>query len=252
MNRATIMKTTAFRHHLMEGKRFYEGYVYQTNRKTYHIYTPEYRVWIAKDGRCFTYSLTEVPKSFQNPTGTKITPKQVRPPAHVDVLQLRDRIMKDLGLKDPPPDREGGRRSTKKAAVAKQPKEVIEAIHEAAQRAGEGSKGPQLVTAPAWPAEPPTATDGAVAEPEAGLSETAPADGYEETQDYDVLKLLTDLWSRCGGSAEDLEWAREQFVEIGFLLPEVETAAVITMPGGVTLDEMVADLEAMGYKVRPA
>jgi hypothetical protein len=249
VNRATIMKTTAFRRHLMEGKRFYEGYVYQTNRKTYHVYTPEYRVWIDKKGKCWTYSLTEVPTSHQNPTGTKITPTPVKPPAHVDILALRTRIMKDLGLKDLPSDRANpGPRAKKNPAVAKQPKEVIEAIHQAAVKAGETSKGPQLVPVGGWPTEPPGDTNGAVPE----LPERAPEDGYENTQDYDVLRLITDLWSRCGGSAEDLEWAREQFVEIGFLLPEVETQAVITMPGGVSLDELVADMEAMGYKIRPA
>jgi hypothetical protein len=250
MNRPTIMKTTAFRQHLLDGKRFYEGYIYQTNRKTYMVYTPEYRVWIDKKGKCYTFGLTDVPKVHQNPLGKKITPTPVKPPEHVDILKLRERIMRDLNLKDLPSDREKpGPRSKLNGVVPaepkqpREPKEVIEAIHLAAVRSSDGRKGPQVVETSQWPAEPPQ--DPAV-EPPA----LAPAEGYENTQDYDVLKLLTDLWSRCGGSQEDLEWARTRFTEIGFLLPEVETSLTIVRPGHVTMDELVADLEAAGYKVR--
>ena len=258
MNRPTIMKTTAFRQHLLDGKRFYEGYIYQTNRKTYMVYTPEYRVWIDKKGKCYTFALTDVPKVHQNPLGKKITPTPVKPPEHVDILKLRARIMRDLDLKDLPSDRaKPGPRSKlnnsepRKAPPISDPKEVIETIHNAAVRASDGRKGPQVVQPTEWPSEPPGGLVAAVSEHvQEVLDERAPAEGYENTQDSDVLRLITDLWSRTGGSQEDLEWAYTRFTEIGFLLPEVAADLTIIRPGNVTMDELVADLEGLGYKVQ--
>lgn len=253
MTRATIMRTTAFRRHLMDGKRFYEGYIYQTNRKTYMVYTPEYRCWIGKDGRCWAYALVPSPKTHQNPWGNKIQPTQVKPPPHVDVLKLRERIMSDLGVVDLPSDRQTPGKRSKKAAP-QDPRTVIEAIHQAAQKTGDG---PKVLQPGEWPAEPPggltqTVGDAVQHTMEDPPVERAPADGYENTQDYDVLRLITDLWSRCGGSQEDLEWARTRFTEIGFLLPEVETELVVLRPGTVSYDELVADLEGLGYRVQPS
>jgi len=238
MNRPTIMKTTAFRQHLADGKRFYEGYIYQTNRKTYMVYTPEHRCWIDKNGKCWTYALSPRPVSHQNPWGNSVTPTAVKAPPNA--LKLRSRIMRDINLKDLPSDRaKPGPRSKQNGQAPQEPKEVIESIHQAAQRAG---KGPTVLEMPEWPADAP--------QPAVEIPERAPADGYENTQDYDVLRLLTDLWSRCGGSQEDLKWARDQFTKIGFLLPEVETTLTIVRSSNVTMDELVADLEGLGYKVR--
>ena len=265
--RPTVMDTELFKAALATpNKRFHDGHFYLTQRNTLYAYYPPLRVWIGRDGQCRTYQLASTKKSTQNKSGTKVVPSTATPPGTTpeELVRVRAQIMKEYGLREPAEAGVGTREERLSARrnflrslgndapdivkkAPKSPKEVIETIHQAAQRlSAQGDQmGADVLEKSADALEDAAETEDAAA----WAAEANVVENYEDTLDYDVGKLITDLWSRCGGSQEDLDWAREEFERIGFIPPPIQAQVTLTWDGNVSVDEMVAELASMGYKV---